>query len=286
MFQWRIILHTLIVFFVLVALFFIFTATTKPWEKSGRLVLVVYAIPVLDDTDILFDLGIDDIELYTTNNSTKKVKARVRRFTLNPKNNSLEILVDTNVPATTYSGFSFSLQSPELKNNLESDTAPTPVSLIEEKITINNTSFHVEKDTTSSIILGFETTQAIQDNEGKKVYLPVLHLETRSNTSVVTQENGTNVVQSGVIEGNATYGMNWNGIMRFNYRARSKQEEMMQMEQEDMPYEPTIETIETVEKTTDTSTTTEENVTEIPNNENDTLNPTSTTQTTEDLKEE
>ena len=142
-------LHTLVVFLFLVALFYVFQTTTKPWEAGGRLVLAVQAVPG-SVTDTTLGLGIDDVELYTTDGDVKKVTVRTRRITLDPSRTDTELMLDATVPVGTYSGFGFTLKSPELRNSWEGETAPTHVSLLKEQVVFTSP-FHVEKDKTSVI---------------------------------------------------------------------------------------------------------------------------------------
>jgi hypothetical protein len=264
MFQKRTLIHTLAVFLFLVMLFFIFKSTAKPWEASGHLILAVHAVP-FDTADATVSLGIDDIELYHTDGSREKFSVRTRRVTLDPKSTVLEIVLNDTVPVGTYSGFGFTLKSPEIRNSWEEDTAPTPVSLPGERVVLMSP-FHIEEDTTSALILAFETFQAIHEDGGIKVFLPVMQIETRFDTELVFTEDQRATLHGGTIESNATYGMDWDYTMRFNFRARPTRDEAKQGTLESVftetSQEVTVQATSTPEETATSSSEIEADINE------------------------
>jgi hypothetical protein len=274
------IIQTLLVFLFLVFLFFIITSSAKPWEARGQVVLAVRATSLVDPNASTFGIGIDNVELYHTDTSKEKITVRTRRITLDPRNNTFEIVLNDTVPVGTYSGFGFTLKSPEIRNNWEEDIAPKHVTLLHEHVTISSP-FHVEKDKTSALLLVFETHEAIHDKEGTQLYLPVIQVETRFDTTAPNSENQFDVVQGGIIESSATYGMDWDGLMHFNFRAKSVEEETTEIPQKNTEENNflQLEATSTLETENTTATTTEiqnevmesESVTETTENDDEAL---------------
>src|SRR3989339_607118 len=108
--------------------FFFVSPLTPPWMPSGRLVLAVRAVP-LSEADRTLLLGIDDVLLYKADGGIEKVTVRARRVTLEPTSDTMTLVLDTNVAVGNYSGFGFTLTSPELRNSSQGDEAPTYITL-------------------------------------------------------------------------------------------------------------------------------------------------------------
>ncbi len=195
----------------------IFSSSGAPWTPKGTLVVVTRAVPVLDDTTgvTAFGFGIDDIVLQREDGDTDRISIFTRRILFDLRQMALNTLLDTRVPTGTYTTLDMRLTSPELRNDQSEGTAPGQVSLPFEHITLPIT-YRVEENVTTVILIGFETLQAIHDNK----YLPVLQVETRTGSSIRTNESGQIYVDGGVIVNNATYGMDWSGAMHQNFRAQ------------------------------------------------------------------
>lgn len=238
-----------------IALYWVLTPSTTPWTDTGRLVLLVHATPGATEESVL-GIGIDDIELYGKNGDVTRVTVLNRRVQLVPGEDELRIILDTSVPIGSYSGFRFTIKSPELRNAWEQDLAPEYVTLLNDTIALD-IPYQIEKDITSAIVLSFETTRAMYEKEEQRYYLPIIQIETRRNAVVETTEE-TASVSGGTIEHNATFGMDWSGHIRFNYR-----EKHYVPVPEDNTYTPHIPAEEEVheesvaEQATTTGTTTE-----------------------------
>jgi hypothetical protein len=204
---------------VLVVIYFVFFRTaSKPWEESGHFVLALRTTPGLN-TETEFNIGLDNFELFRKDGSSESVSVLTRRVTLNPENNTLDIILDTYVPIGDYSGFSFVLKSPELRSPWEEDEAPHTITLVQELIRLD-IPYTIQKDVTSSVILAFETRNTIHDVDGEKQFLPVIQLETRSNTQITGGENEPVAIIGGDILHSVTFGMDWNGRIKRNFRAK------------------------------------------------------------------
>ncbi len=217
-------------------LLFLLTSPTKPWEDSGRLVLLVTRAPN-EVSELVMGLGIDDVYLLTKEGKEKKVTIRSRRFFIQPHSTTLTIILDTDAPAREYQGFGFMLSSPELRNSTNEETPPTHVTLPHETVFIPSP-FTIGKDMTSSIILSFETETAMHEENSGKTYLPVIQVETRDGVSLGGDDTSA-LVEGGSVTSIGTYGMDWSGRVRFNYRAGRREDEIPQGEY----YEPTDPTI-------------------------------------------
>ncbi len=193
------------------------TATTPPWESSGRLVLAIHATPFLK-SEMTLGLGIDNVRLYKKDGSVKKVTILTRRILLDPKSNNMKIFLDTDVPADNYSGFGFTLKSPELRNAWQQEEAPSHVSLAGENIRLK-TQYKIEENKTTAIILAFETLQAIHEINENLIYLPVVQIETRFNPNISIIKDSAKIT-GGKIQNISTFGMDTDGRMRYNFRAK------------------------------------------------------------------
>jgi multidrug efflux pump subunit AcrB len=214
-----ILLFALIV--AVLAIFFIFKKTsTMPWEESGNLVIAIKTTPG-SKTNNTFEIGIDNIELYKKNGETKQITILTKRILLNKNSNELELLLDTNVPTGEYSGIGFTMKSPEIKNPWQEDEAPEYVSLLNDHISLKK-EFKVKKDTTSAIILSFESFNAMHKDNDEQVYLPIIQMETRTNPAVKEINKNVIKITGGDIENISTFGMDWDGRMRYNFRPKPK----------------------------------------------------------------
>ncbi len=213
---------TILAVFVIVALVFIYfflKTSTAPWEESSRFVLAVKTLPGIK-TDNTLEIGIDNIELYKDDGTKKQITIITKRIQLSETNNNLNLILDTKIPVGKYSGIGFNIKSPEVKNAWQGDEPPEYVSLKNEHIVLKK-SFYAEKDKSLSIILSFETTNALHESEEGEIYLPIIQMETRINPKIITDGNSVKITD-GKIENIATFGMDWNGTMKYNFRARSK----------------------------------------------------------------
>lgn len=190
-----------------------------PWAPSGQLTILVKASPG-DKEGLELGFGIDDMILYTNEGKTIRVTLRTRRVLLNPSTNSLTLLLQTDVPIGNYTAFAFVMKSPELRNAWEDNTPAKQVVLAGDRV-VMDVRYDVEENTSTAIVLSFDTKQALHAVNDKLIYTPVLQVETRKNTTVTQDGNNITVVDGGEIGGIATYGMDWNGIMRFNFREKT-----------------------------------------------------------------
>lgn len=255
---------------VLFLLFYIFILpSTPPWEPSGRLVLAVRTVPGVTEDLIMF-LGVDNVELYTIEGKTEKVTVLSRRIELVPGSDTLALVLDTNVPQGSYSGFGFTLKSPELRNSWQEEESPISVSLVEESVRLD-TSYTVEEDITTAVILSFETIQAIHEKDGTKLYLPVIQIETRQDATVLPEDGETIQIQGGNIQSSTMFGMDWDGRMRNNFRAKPQAIEDPTVEelQPEVVPQVEIETPSLLDESLESSTTSSSSVTtkELPKEE-------------------
>ncbi|KKS30655.1 MAG: hypothetical protein UV60_C0006G0018 [Parcubacteria group bacterium GW2011_GWA2_43_11] len=253
--------------FVLATLFFFFIfPVTPPWQTSGRLVLAVRAVPG-PTADFTLLLGVDNIELYKADGGTEKVTVRVRRVTLVPGSDALAVVLDASVPTGNYSGFGFILTSPELRNSWQEDEAPTHMSLVGDTVRLDSP-YHIEKDVTSTIVLAFDTLTSIHEKDGAQLFLPVIQIETRFNATPLPEEESTIHIQGGIIEHSATYGMDWDGRMRYNFRAPAVESEPTENLQVEFPTD-TATDIDILAVPDDSATTSTTTLTAEETNEND-----------------
>ncbi len=196
-------------------------SATKPWEETSKFTLAIRPVPTAVKTDTTLGFGIDDVELYKKDGTIKSITILTRRIMIDPNKNDLQLVLETDAPVGTYSGFSFVMKSPELKNPWQQDTPPEHVTLISDNIRLD-APFKIEKDKNSAVILSFETMQAIHKQDEKNIYLPVVQIETRSGVTTNTENKNSITIQGGTIENSATFGMDWDGRMRYNFRAHDK----------------------------------------------------------------
>lgn len=233
----------------------------SPWVESGRMTLLVRTIPGPEE-DTMFGVGLDNMELFTKDGDVKRVTVRTRRLQLTPGSDTLTLVLDTSVPTGEYVGFGFDLKSPELRNEWEQDIAPESVQLAHEHVRLD-VPYSIQPDTTTAIVLAFETLRAIHEKEGQQFYLPVIQIETRSNATVTESNDATGAtVSGGVIQHSATFGMDWEGVVRHNYRER-KAKKQERNDTDLTPIEDTLYPKETIEKqatSTEQATSTNEEV--------------------------
>jgi len=248
--------------------FYFISPIPAPWFPSGRLILAVRAVPS-PSADFAVLLGIDNIELYKVDGGTEMVTVRTRRVTLEPGSDALALVLDASVPTGNYSGVGFLLTSPELRNSWQEDEAPTYMSLVGGTIRLDSP-YHIEKDVTSTIVLAFETLPAIHEKDGAKLYLPVIQTETRFNATPFLEDESAIHIQGGVIEHSATFGMDWDGRMRYNFRAQSVEPETTENLVEAPPADIDMTVSdETNTATTSSTTPTEEIDTDTPQEEDE-----------------
>lgn len=192
-------------------------SATKPWEETSKFTLAVRAVPYINKTDTTLGFGIDNVELYKKDGTIKSITILTRRVMIDPNKNNLMLVLETDAPTGSYSGLSFTMKSPEMKNPWQQDTPPEHVSLISDNIRLDSP-FEIKKDKDSAVILAFETMQAIHKKEDKNIYLPVIQIETRSGVNTNVENKNSIIIQDGKIENSATFGMSWNGKMRYNFR--------------------------------------------------------------------
>jgi hypothetical protein len=205
-----------IVFLILAGVLTYFAPGLTPWVPTGRLVVAVRAVPYLE-SDLTLTLGLDTMTLLQEENATQ-VSVLTRRVLFDPKSDAITVLLDTGVRAGAYTGFSVMLTSPELRNPWQGDVAPKSVSLLQEAVAFPIPYTVIEHETTV-VLLSFETLQALHEQDGRTEYLPVVQAETRHGGSVGTSEVGDVRIEGGAISGSVTYGMDWDGRMRHNFRA-------------------------------------------------------------------
>jgi len=252
---------------VLVLVYFLTTSVKQPWEAGGRLVVAVRTTPGKTSNETIV-LGIDTMRLVEQDGTNRTVNTLTKRVTLTPGSDHVDILFDMTAPVGDYSGLSFVLKSPELRNSWEEDTAPTPITLEGDTVQLDS-AFRVEKETTSVIVLSFETIQALYDTDGATRYLPVIQVETRTGTTVTMNDDGSPVLEGGTIVKSATYGMGWDGLMHYNTRAKRLTNTVTTTEE--LPPTPGVETEEDTSTTVLTEVLTEETSSSIENTDEELL---------------
>ncbi len=195
-------------------------SASLPWVPTGRLAILVHPSPALE-TDVQLGLGIDDVRLHRDDGVVERATVLTRRVLFDTKNDSFALLIDTDVPEGNYTGFSFVLKSPELRNAWQQDTPPDHIALVSDAVYMD-VSYHVTRDSLTAIMLGFETQRTLFEEDDTIVFLPVIQVETRNETSLLIGEDGTASVSGGVIKASATYGMDWDGRVRYNFRPKAR----------------------------------------------------------------
>jgi len=203
----------------LVTLFHYIAPGSAPWTPSGTLVVAVRNV-VYEKTDLSLNLGLDNFMLLTQDGTQVPASLRTRRVAFDQDHTGNTILLNTSVPAGSYTGLRFLLTSPELKNPWQGDTPPAQVVLGESNLLLPS-SFVVHEGETTVMILGFETISALHESKEGYTYLPVIQLETRSGAVITQAKHNATSITGGTILNSATYGMDWDGQMRLNYRARN-----------------------------------------------------------------
>lgn len=239
-----------------------FLPGATPWVPTGRLVIAVRAVPYTE-TDRTLGFGLDDMTL-TTGDDTTEVNILARRVQLDPKSEAVTVILDTSARTGGYSGFGFTLSSPELRNPWQGSAVPESVSLTHDTVAFP-IAYQVVEGETTVILLSFETVQALHEKDGTKEYLPVVQAETRHGGSVGVDESGAIRIEGGTISASATYGMDWDGRMRYNFRAHTPDEpvaEVPPVVPEIVPAQPATTTdlsaTTTATTTTDATTTSSE----------------------------
>jgi hypothetical protein len=184
------------------------------------LAIAVYPIPgPAREEGRALGVNVEDIMMLSDTGKEIRATVRTRHLLLRDTDTGLRLILETNVAAGSYAGIRLTLSSPEQRNAWEGDKAAAPVSLAGEQITLA-VPFRVDADATTALVLGFETNQAIRDRDGAKLYLPVIHTETRAGAAVDTVTEDAVEVSGGTVLQSKMFGMDWDGTMYFNYRAR------------------------------------------------------------------
>jgi hypothetical protein len=191
-----------------------------PWEESGTVVVVTRAIPEpARNASAVLGFGLADVRL-AEGDGAVRLALTTRRILLDVQDTRPYELLRTNVHTGSYTGIGFSMKSPELRNDWQEDSPPEHIALGAEEIFLD-TPFTVEADTITVIILGFESLQAIRPRDDAVVYLPVIHTEVRTGAVVEPGEGTSVTVREGSIVHNVIFGMDWDGVMRKNFRTRA-----------------------------------------------------------------
>lgn len=193
---------------------YVFVPALIPWEETGRLVVVVRGVE--GDTSPSLSLTMDTIELVRADGGTEHARILSRRVTLDPQTSLPQVVCDAAVRVGVYTSITFTLTSPTVQGTT-SEKVVTPVTLPSEHVLLP-LSFQVEKDETTALLLGIETT-SMHPTQSGTVFLPIVMAESRKHTELKTVEDGTLIVSGGTITQSATYGMDAYGEMRINYRA-------------------------------------------------------------------
>jgi hypothetical protein len=163
--------------------------------------------------------GLADVRLMEGKNAVR-LALTTRRILLDVQDTRPYELLRTNVHTGSYTGIGFSMKSPELRNDWQEESPPEHVALGAEEIFLD-TPFTVETGTITVIILGFESLQAIRQHDDTVVYLPVIHTEVRTGATVELGDGTSVTVRNGSIVHNVIFGMDWDGTIRKNFRART-----------------------------------------------------------------
>lgn len=211
----------------LIALFIIRPASA-PWTTTGHLTILVRATPqVIKEASYSIGFGMDNMVLYREDGEFERVTMLTKRILLEPGSDKLTLMLDTEVPIGKYTGFGFVIKSPEMKNAWDQDEAPKHIELLGNLMRLS-VPYSIEKGDTSAIILAFETQTAIHVRDDIQFYLPVVQIETRRGVALSTDPEVT--VEGGEIENSATFGMDWDGSVRFNFRAKDPTQESTEPE--------------------------------------------------------
>jgi len=191
-----------------------------PWDERGELIIATYAIPGPTKEDgRALGINIDDVSLIRDTGESVPVTVLSRHLLLSDTDTSLHRMLDTSLAVGSYTGIRITLSSPEQRNNWEEDDAATSVALGGEYVFLD-IPISVDKDTVTTVLLGFESNQSLRSLDGATVYLPVIHTETRVGARVDATEDGTVEVREGTILESKMFGMDWDGTVYFNYRAK------------------------------------------------------------------
>ncbi len=186
-----------------------------PWEPTGELAVLMYAVPNDADQSESIVLGIADIAL-VRNDGPLSLNRTTIRVPLTPPPLFERIITET-VPVGRYNGITFTIQSPEVRNAWQGDAAPEGLSLVHSNVELP-VPFTVHPDTMTILLAGFETDTAIYAHDGGRVFLPIITIEVREHGDITFSTNGIQVT-GGTIDHSALFGMQWNGVMRRNVRA-------------------------------------------------------------------
>jgi len=250
-----------LVFIVVVfGLYLLLRPEAAPWEASGRLVIVTRPVPG-PTAELSVGVGLDDMKLHREDGEVLAASILNRRITLTPGDSDLQVLLDADMPVGEYSGFSFLMKSPSVSNPWQEEEAPESVSMPGEFIRLASP-YTITEGQTTAIILGFETIQAMHQKDDEQIYLPVVQIETRDGVDATISEK-TAIIEGGEIAGSSTFGMTWEGVMRYNYRERPappQAEEPVAIEEIIPESEPEVETTNAATTSDDVATSSDERV--------------------------
>lgn len=191
-----------------------------PWETAGELSILAYAVPNGAMQDEHIALGLANITLLRADGSHTTIRG-VKRTPLNTPPFFERVLTET-IPVGTYTGITFTLQSPEVRNAWQGDDAPKGLSLVHDTVELP-IPFTIRENMSTVLLAGFETNTAMRTRNGDRVYLPIITVEVREHGEVSGTADGIHVT-GGSITHSALYGMQWNGTMRRNLRAPEQPE--------------------------------------------------------------
>jgi len=215
----RVLVGILALLIVAIAAVLFLRPSAAPWTPSGRVAIVVYAVPTADRSEArIFGVGIDDVLFTSTAGATERASMLTRRVQLSSDRISRYLVLEADTAVGSYSTIRFSMKSPEVRNDWQGNAPAESVQPVSEEIELA-VPYEVAGGETTAILIGIETFQALHEENGVLLYLPVFQTETRTGATIIKEAGDTVSIEGGVIVGSATYGMDWSGEVRYNFRA-------------------------------------------------------------------
>lgn len=242
---------------LLVVLWFAVRPGAAPWTPSGTFTMLIESVPEPGAPEQTLEISIRNVRLHRAGGDTETLSHTDIRAVLDPHQPIAQPLQALEVPTGTYTGFSFELRSPALRNDWQENTAPHALTLAHERVHIPLT-FEIVEGSETVLHTRFETARAIRRDETGEyalpVYLPACTVDLWHGARISASEQGAPTIAGGTLITSTFFGQQWDGSMREHRRAKDR------LVPSSAPIVPDIpsatEAFETVAPTTTQETTT------------------------------
>lgn len=210
---------------LVVLLWFILRPGAAPWTPSGTFTMLIESVPEPVAPEQILEISIRNVRLHRASGDTETLSHAGVRAALDPHHPHAQTLEVLEVPTGRYTGLSFELRSPALRNDWQEDTAPGALTLAHERVYIPLT-FEIAEGGETTLHTRVETARAIHiDQTGEfdlPVYLPAFTVDLWQNAHISPDEQGSPSIVDGTLITSTFFGQQWDGSMREHRRAKDR----------------------------------------------------------------